>query len=252
MIEIVPPKFCPSCESELEWKKDLLYCINTECNAKAFKALQHWAKTLKIKGLGPKTIKKLNINSVVELYQLNEVDIKEALGSDKLADKLIVEIEKSKDAKLNAVLPAFNIPLIGTSATNKLCSAIPHLDELTLEKARQAGLGPKASNNLLQWFETTYTWSIKDKLPIDLTSEKPRTIKSKKGVICITGKLSSFKTKAEAQKVLVEVGYEVKSSITKDVTIVVNESGKESAKTKKAREAGLEIITNLERLIGEI
>jgi hypothetical protein len=39
--------------------------------------------------------------------------------------------------------------------------------------------------------------------------------------------------------------------LTKDVTILVNESGVESAKTKKARESGVEIITNLLDFIGE-
>jgi NAD-dependent DNA ligase len=61
--------------------------------------------------------------------------------------------------------------------------------------------------------------------------------------------LSSYKTKAEATTVLNELGYEVKSSVTKDVTILVNESGIESAKVKKARESGVTIITNLSDLL---
>ena len=50
---------------------------------------------------------------------------------------------------------------------------------------------------------------------------------------------------------LQELGYVVKTSLTKDVTILVNESGIESAKTKKARDAGVQIITNLLEFIGE-
>ena len=41
------------------------------------------------------------------------------------------------------------------------------------------------------------------------------------------------------------------STVTKDVTILVNESGIESAKVKKARESGVTIITNLSHFIGE-
>ena len=67
-----------------------------------------------------------------------------------------------------------------------------------------------------------------------------------RGVVCITGKLKSFKTKAQAEGVLVNLGYIVKSSLTKDVTILINESGIESAKTKQARESGIEIITDLQ------
>ena len=59
--------------------------------------------------------------------------------------------------------------------------------------------------------------------------------------------LKSFKTKADAGKALLTtLGYKVKTSLTKDVTILVNESGIESAKTKQARESGIEIVTDLE------
>jgi hypothetical protein len=43
----------------------------------------------------------------------------------------------------------------------------------------------------------------------------------------------------------------VKGSLTKQVTILVNESGIESAKTKQARENGVTIVTNLLDFIGE-
>ena len=46
-------------------------------------------------------------------------------------------------------------------------------------------------------------------------------------------------------------GYEVKTTVTKDVTILVNESGIESAKVKKARTSGVTIITNLSEIIGD-
>jgi len=69
--------------------------------------------------------------------------------------------------------------------------------------------------------------------------------KVSKGVVCISGKLKSFKTKAEATKALDSAGYEVKSSLSKQVTILVNESGLESSKTKQARDSGVTIVTNL-------
>ena len=68
------------------------------------------------------------------------------------------------------------------------------------------------------------------------------------GVVCITGKLKSFKTKAAATQYLETKGYLVKSSLTKDVTILVNESGIESAKTQAARDKGVLIITNLKEI----
>ena len=45
------------------------------------------------------------------------------------------------------------------------------------------------------------------------------------------------------------MGYLVKNSLTKDVTILINESGIESAKTQAARERGVQIITNLKEIL---
>jgi NAD-dependent DNA ligase len=67
-------------------------------------------------------------------------------------------------------------------------------------------------------------------------------------VVCISGKLKSYKTKAQATEYLEKLGYLVKSSLTKDVNILVNESGIESAKTRTAQERGVKIITNLNEI----
>jgi NAD-dependent DNA ligase len=67
-------------------------------------------------------------------------------------------------------------------------------------------------------------------------------------VVCISGKLKNYKTKAQATEYLEKLGYLVKSSLTKDVTILVNESGIESAKTRTAQERGVKIITNLNQI----
>ena len=88
-------------------------------------------------------------------------------------------------------------------------------------------------------------------LPFSFKFEKTTQPTTTHGTVCISGKLTSYKTKAEAQHKLQELGYVVKTSLTKDVTILVNESGIESAKTKKARDAGVQIITNLLEFIGE-
>lgn len=252
MQKIIPPTNCPSCESELVWKKDLLYCTNNTCGVKSKKAVEHWAKTLKIKGLGPQSIEKLGLNSILDIYDLTPESIKTALGSEKIAEKLYAEIENSKNVNLNTALPGFNIPLIGKTASDKLCKVINHIDELTFEAAKKAGLGPKATDNLLLWFNTTYIIELQGILPIELKSEETQSNgQGSLGTVCISGKLKSFKTKADAEKVLTELGYKVKSSLTKDVTILVNESGIESAKTSKARNSGVTIIDNIKQLIGE-
>lgn len=250
MIEA--PTKCPSCDSALEWSNDLLYCRNPNCHASSHKKIEHFASTLKIKGLGPSTIAKLNLASISEIYTISLDELIQGLGSEKIAVKLYDEINLSKQRSLNAILPAFGIPLIGKTATDKLskvCSDIFDIDE---QKCKEAGLGEKATANLINWLETEDEYLF---LPFELKFESVDTAVSSdnsRGVVCISGKLNSFSTKQEAQNELEKLGFTVKSTVTKDVTILVNESGRETSKTLKARESGVVIVTDLKKFIGEI
>ena len=167
-----------------------------------------------------------------------------------MAKKLVVEIDHSKKSSLNVLLPAFSIPLIGKTAAQKLSTKISDLSELTADKCKEAGLGPKATEHLLNWYFGEFLSSL-IRLPFDFSFEKEDTTRVLKGTVCLSGRLKSFSTKADATAALVRKGYVVKSTITKDVTILVNESGIESAKTKQAQEKGIQIVTNLLNFLGE-
>lgn len=248
-MQINIPTNCPSCNSSLVLVNDLLYCRNSDCSSMSQKRVEHFASTLKIKGLGPAAIEKLELSSPLDIYNLSIEDITNGLGSEKLATKLYDEIEQSKAKKLNDLLPALGIPLIGKTATDKLSKVCSDIESITQQTCTEAGLGPKATENLLDWL-TENDWYLF--LPHNLHFESTQSQnKEAKGVVCITGKLNSFKTKSEAQVELEKLGFIVKSSITKDVTILVNESGKETAKTLKARESGVIVVTNLTQFITE-
>lgn len=246
MIE--PPNKCPSCDSTLEWSNDQLYCRNNQCPAKSSKQLEHFAKTLKIKGLGPSTIDRLDIYDIFDVYDLSLEYIEAQLNSEKLAIKLFNEIERSKTEPLNTVLPAFGISLIGNSATAKLAGVADSIFDIDEDVCKKAGLGPVATKNLIKWLESNLERYCE--LPFSFDFEKVKST-GNRGIVCISGKLNSFKTKAEATKVLESLGYTVKGDLTKDVTILVNESGKETAKTEKARNNGVTIVNNLLKYIGE-
>ena len=245
--EIIPPTNCPICSTILEWEKDQLFCYNPHCSGKTTKRIEHFAKTLKIKGLGPRTIEKLKIQTFFDLYELPLEMMIDALQSEKLAVKLHREINASKRVDLVDLLPAFSIKLIGTTASQKVCEKVDSLLELNEKVCREAGLGPKATDNLLDWFYEEWTDGY-DRLPFSWKTTVQNRTEQIKGTVCITGKLKSYKTKAAAKQVLEKMGYLVKNSLTKDVTILVNESGVDSAKTQAALDRGVQIITNLKQL----
>lgn len=247
---IQAPTNCPSCSSLLEWSNDLLYCRNVLCSAQNQKKVEHFAKTLKIKGLGPSAISKLGLTDIDQIYSLSREEITEGLSSEKLAEKLYAEIKNSEAAPLNTVLAAFSIPLIGKTASNKLSKIITNITEINESSCKKAGLGPKATENLLEWLHKDFYCFYDGYLPFDFKFDTPLQ-KEEIGTVCISGKLKSFKTKALATQALEHKGYAVKSGLTKDVTILINESGVESAKTTQARNSGITIIENLLDLLGE-
>jgi len=251
MTEIIPPTNCPACNSVLEFVGDQLFCMNSSCSAKSAKRLEHFAKTLKIRGLGPSTIERLGLDDYEDIYSLTQEEISFLLDSEKLGTKLHNEIQKSKSVDLTTLLPAFSIPLIGSSASNKLAKHISSLSEITPEICSEAGLGPKAASNLMDWLVNTFHFQGYYNLPFTFTCNKRAEVTNTdtKGTVCITGKLKSYPTKAAAQQVLIKNGYLVKDNLTKDVTILVNESGVASAKTKKAEQMGITINQNLKELI---
>ena len=247
MQTIAIPDICPSCGSKLELSFPLLYCRNPSCGEQTSKKIEHFAKTLKIKGLGPATIESLVLESINDIYALSEFDLVERLESQKLGQKLFLEIENSKKAPLNILLAAFSIRLIGKTASEKLSAVCESIHDINEDSCAEAGLGPVATESLLTWIDEEYP--LLD-LPHSFAFDKP-VIRTNVGVVCISGKLKSFKTKAQATQALEQHGYTVKSSVTKDVTILVNESGVESQKTTKARESGVTIVENLLDFLGE-
>jgi len=247
-IEIVPPTDCPSCGSALQWINHILYCKSESCEAQKSKKIEHFAKTLKIKGLGPAAIEKLEVEDFDEIYSISLEYICDRLG-DKLGTKLYKEIKNSASAPLDMVLPAFGIPLIGKTATKKLSETIKSITEITPDTCTRAGLGPKATESLCNWLDKHFYCFYDGALPFDMKFKESSPGLKVAGVVCISGRLKSFKTKADATEALSEAGFIVKPNLTKDVTILVNESGIESSKTKQASQSGITIITDLQSFL---
>ena len=248
-IEI--PTECPCCNYPLELVNDQLFCRNTACGAQLNKKVEHFCKTLGIKGMGSRTVEKLGLSDITELFYLDQEQVVDLLGSEKVALKLLDEIERSKSADLATVIASFSIPLVGATASKKLCEVVTSVDEISYDTCKQAGLGDKVTQNLVAWLETDFQ-EMREFLPFSFKSQKNSSTSSNQKTICITGKLSSYKTKAEAYKSLEEAGYTPVESVTKATDYLVDEEDKGSSKRKKAESLGITIITNLNNFLKEI
>lgn len=248
-MRIQIPVNCPCCSYKLEWVNDQLFCRNPECSAQLYSKLVHFCKTLGIKGFGPKTVEKLQLMDITELFYLDRDQVVQSLGSEKMADKLLLEINKAKSSDLATVLASFSIPLVGSTASKKISQVVNTVDEINAETCRQAGLGEKVTANLLNFIEQELP-EMRQFLPFSFVSETQSSANNKP-TICITGKLKTFKSKAEATSKLEAAGYQVVESVTKTTEYLVDEENKGSTKRTKAEQLGIQIIENLETFLKE-
>lgn len=244
---IEEPTECPCCQYSLEKVKDQLFCRNLSCSAKVAKKLEHFCKVLGIKGMGPKTIEKLQLQDITEIFYLDKEEVAEVLG-EKIAIKLLDEIDRAKVASLATVLESFSIPLVGSTASKKVSLLVSNINEITLKICKDAGLGEKVSANLMNWIETEYV-EIEEFLPFNF-SKTEKVITNTK-TVCITGKLKSYKKKADAADILAEAGYTLVDSVTKTLDYLVDEGDTMSSKREKAIQYGITVITDLNDLLRE-
>jgi NAD-dependent DNA ligase len=227
----------------LELVKDQLFCRNKNCEAKFSKLIEHFAKTLKIKGLGPKTIEKLPLNSISDIYSISKNEISHEIG-DKLGAKLFQQIELSKSVDVKRLLPAFSISLIGNTASKKLFNKISSIRDISKSSCIEAGLGPKSCTNLLNWYHTEFLDNL-EYLPFSFKAkvQEQQTAESIGKSVCITGKLNDFKNRTLAKEYLESLGFTVTSSVTKMTDYLVDEEGRKSSKSTKAEGYGIPILT---------
>ena len=233
-MKIEIPSTCPVCNGEVERVNDQLFCKNSSCSAKTLKNLLHFVKTMKVMGLGEKTLEKLKVDTISELYEISPEDMVSLLGQ-KIGTKICDELDRSKSTTLERFISALGIPLIGKSAGEKLQATISLLDEINEENCKKAGLGDKATKNLVTWYTTE---GILLDLPFEFKESEP--VESGLAV-CISGKVPGY-TKATIKELLLDYNVTVKDNVTKDLDyLITNEIG--TTKAKKAEQYNINIIS---------
>ncbi|WP_183768530.1 NAD-dependent DNA ligase LigA [Tunturibacter empetritectus] len=190
--EIVFPKNCPVCASELQriegevdWR-----CVNNSCPARVREELLHWSArgVMNIEGLGdamvaqllgqsaelggevvteegaPVVVRRPLIHTIGDLYRLKREDLLglERVG-EKTADALLEQIKRSKEGGLARVLLGLGIRFVGERTAQLLAQHFGSMDELMLaasqdaEKASEAleavnEVGPKVAQAIVEFF----------------------------------------------------------------------------------------------------
>ncbi len=247
------PKKCPSCGEPTRVESIRLHCDNKKCPVKVLENILHFIVKIGIDNLSTKRLeemmKKGLVKEIPDLYQIKEEQLLTLdKTKEKLAQKIMAEIEKSRSVDLINFLSALGL---AGGAYNK-CEKVVHsgynsldkIKHLTLEQLVEIdGFAEKSASDFLQ--------SLKEKMPIVEKLEKngfnfkeiiikENPIKGKK--ICITGALSEKRSVIEAK--IRELGGVVSGSVGKSTDyLLTNENDSASSKFKKAMDLGIAIIS---------
>ena len=205
-------------------------------NINTSKVLEHFIKTLDIKGLGPASVKKMGLTHPVDLFEDQNWDKLGANGS-----KVEAEIERTKTKPYDIVLASLGMSGVGRRAAKLIVSKIPAFRNLRdIETTEIKGIGPSTVESVLSWLDENEEWV--NTLPLQL--EQNVTVEDVVGTsarkVCITGKLDI--TRGDLGDRLEKFGFKVTSTVTKDCYALITGGDTTSSKYKRAITLGITIV----------
>ena len=171
------PETCPECGTQVvKPETEAMHrCPNTSCPAQFFELLKHFVAkgAMDIDGLGEQWCRVLIdaglVRDVASLYYLKKEQLLELerMG-DKLATKIMDNIEASRGRQLSRVIFALGILHVGSEMANLLAQHYPGMDRLSAateeELTSVPGIGPKIAASVVAYFGVQANLEVIDKL----------------------------------------------------------------------------------------
>jgi len=250
------PDHCPSCDSKVEIRDIRIYCKNEYCPGKNKEIILNFIQKIGIEDLSGKRLDELikakMVKTIPDLYRLEATDLlKLDKVKDKLSQKLIESIEKTKNVDLITFLSALGITGGAFNKCEKVVrsgfDSIQKIKNLSLEQLMGIeGFAEKSATEFLNSLREKF--DLIDelvKLGFEFTVEETRETKITGLKICITGALSEKRPVVE--DMIRQGGGIMVSSVSKNTDLLVtNETDPSSSKYKKALELKIKIITEAE------
>lgn len=264
------PDRCPVCNAPTEIHigaatgAETLHCTNPNCTAKHIKKYQRFVSKsgMDIDGLSIETIVKFINNGFIadfaDIYSITRHE-QEIVGLEgfgkKSFDNLIASIEKSRDVSPVNFIFALCIPMVGLDAAKRLIASLGtdgFFERLYSQNEPFDdidGIGPERSNSILKWYENDDNKALLKKLLTEVKVERlePKTESGGKcaGItFVITGDVHIYKNRNEFKAYVEAEGGKVTGSVSKKTNYLVNNDiNSTSSKNNKAKELGVEIIT---------
>lgn len=260
------PDTCPACGHNTEIRNDngikTLYCPNKQCPAKNIKAFTLFVSrnAMNIDGLSEETLEKFidagYIREFADIYRISRYreEITNTSGfGEKSYDNLITSLNKSRDVELHALIYSLGIPNIGVANAKLICKYFDN----DLEKIRHAtveelvkidGIGDKMAEKFTEYFSDKENVEKLDRLLQEVTIKNPEVNHNAQNMeglnFVVTGSVNHFTNRNEVKEYIEQRGGKVTGSVTSKTNYLINNDiMSNSSKNKKAKELGIEIIT---------
>ncbi|HIL30354.1 MAG TPA: NAD-dependent DNA ligase LigA [Dehalococcoidia bacterium] len=254
------PSRCPECGTAIVKPEDeaMHRCPNASCPAQFFELLKHFVSkgATDIDGLGEQWcrifIDQGLVSDLADFYSLRKDQLLELdrMG-DKLATRIMANIEESKQKPLPRLLFALGIIHVGSEIAELLTQAYNSIDEISdateEELAEIPGIGPKIAESIASYFQMEANQNVISKLRASgVKLEQEHRQVSAEGLplagqtFVVTGTLVGY-SRSEAQSRIKDLGGKITSSVTKDTNyLVVGESP--GSKLAAAERLGTEVL----------
>lgn len=259
------PDTCPACGSHATIKQDneskVLLCTNPDCQIKHIKqyALMASRDALNIDGLSESTLEKFLSKGFIkndsDIFKLDrykdEIVNMEGFGK-RSYEKLMAALEEAKHTNVARFLYSLGINGIGSANAKMIAKYFDNdIDKIITagkdELLEIEGIGEVLANSIVEFFKDSKNIENVKNLREILIFEAEESAGSDSfagKVFVITGSLEHFTNRNELKELIENNGGKVSGSVSSKTNFLINnDTASNSSKNKKAKELGVEIIS---------
>jgi len=260
-VPIEIPLYCPSCDSELKMINDQLYCENNDCQAKLLFRAKHMCSrdALNIENLNEQTIQKfINNGYINKPWDVFDITIGQILKCEgfakKSAEKVYKNIQNARNCNLDRAIYASGIELIGKKVSKDIAKEFGTYEnlmksfkneELSIRLSKIEGIGDNIISSFISNLGSLN--ALMDYLNVKQPEERKGNMsyKSLDGLtFVVTGNVETFKNRKELEALITSLEGKLSGSVSSKTNYLINNDVTfTSGKNKKAKELGVEIIS---------
>lgn len=259
------PDTCPACGSHASIKQDneskVLLCTNPDCQIKHIKqyALMASRDALNIDGLSESTLEKFLSKGFIkndsDIFKLDrykdEIVNMEGFGR-RSYEKLMAALEEAKHTNVARFLYSLGINGIGSANAKMIAKYFDNDIDKIITAGKDdlleiEGIGEVLANSIVDFFKDSKNIenvkSLREVLIFEVEESAGSDSFAGK-VFVITGSLEHFTNRNELKELIEKNGGKVSGSVSSKTNFLINnDTTSNSSKNKKAKELGVEIIS---------